>query len=183
MMNCKNIKKIDFPNVRSIGSKCFSLCSKLKHINIPNAVRVEDYAFNFCSQLESIYLPKVTHLEDSVFKNCTKLSSVIAPNVTKISKYAFSNCKMLLCLRLSNEIKDDDIDITSTEGCNNLLVVYPMTNKMKNKIQLNIDSMIDLYFLLPLLCIENNDETDYNEIEDLVNIMCDEVIKFIIPLL
>ena len=41
--------------------------------------------------------------------------------------------------------------------------------------------MIDLYSILPLLCIENNNITDYNIIEDLVNIIGDEVIKFLIP--
>lgn len=111
---CKNIEKIDLPNVENIGGCAFLDCEKLKQVNLYNSLKViggqsfkrtaiktidlpssletiGSEAMYGCKSLESITIPdKVKEIPSWAFYDCSKLTQLtIGKSVTKILKGAF----------------------------------------------------------------------------------------------
>lgn len=120
--NQKKLKKINCPNLKSIGSYCFYFCenlvdagdmsnvttiksnafyncSSLTSLSFPNAENreeggmISDSAFGSCRSLVRIDLPKAKRFDDSVFNGCSSLKEVFFPSMTGgVSNYLFRGC-------------------------------------------------------------------------------------------
>ena len=123
--NQGKLKKINCPNLKSIGVSCFSgcislvdvgdmsnittiksdafyNCSSLTSLSFPNAVDGDEEgmigktAFSRCINLVTIDLPKAKKFDNTVFFNCIKLREVFFPSMTGgISGSMFKNCSSL----------------------------------------------------------------------------------------
>ena len=123
--NQRKLKKINCPNLKSIGASCFSgctslvdvgdmsnittiksdafyCCSSLTNLSFPNAVDGDEEgiigktAFSGCINLVTVDLPKAKKFDDTVFFNCIKLREVFFPSMTGgISNSMFKNCSSM----------------------------------------------------------------------------------------
>ena len=69
--------------VEALPSNAFSNCKPLKVISLPHVKSIDRYAFQECNRLETIYAPIVSSISDCAFLNCPRLRSVTLGNITK----------------------------------------------------------------------------------------------------
>ena len=69
--------------VETLPSSAFLNCKPLKVINLPDVKSIESVAFQECNGLETIYAPRVSSISDLAFSYCQKLESVTLGNITK----------------------------------------------------------------------------------------------------
>ena len=67
--NCKPLKVISLPDVKSIGSVAFQDCIDLETIYAPRVSSISDLAFADCSQLKSVTLGNISAAGFSIFDN------------------------------------------------------------------------------------------------------------------
>ena len=68
--------------VETLPSSAFLNCKPLKVINLPDVKSIESVAFQECNGLETIYAPRVSSISDLAFADCHRLKSVTLGNIS-----------------------------------------------------------------------------------------------------
>ena len=68
--------------VETLPSKAFLNCKPLKVISLPHVKSIDRYAFQECNRLETIYAPIVSSISHGAFLNCPRLKSVTLGNIS-----------------------------------------------------------------------------------------------------
>lgn len=68
--------------VEALPSSAFLNCKPLKVINLPDVKSIESVAFQECNRLETIYAPRVSSISDLAFSYCQNLKSVTLGNIS-----------------------------------------------------------------------------------------------------
>ena len=68
--------------VETLPSGAFTDCKPLKSISLPEVKSIDRYAFQHCIGLETIYAPIVSSISDFAFADCPKLKSVTLGNIS-----------------------------------------------------------------------------------------------------
>lgn len=68
--------------VETLPSNAFTDCKPLKSISLPEVKSIDRYAFQHCIGLETIYAPIVSSISDFAFADCPKLKSVTLGNIS-----------------------------------------------------------------------------------------------------
>lgn len=68
--------------VEALPSSAFLNCKPLKVISLPHVKSIDRYAFRECNRLETIYAPRVSSISDCAFLNCPRLISVTLGNIS-----------------------------------------------------------------------------------------------------
>lgn len=68
--------------VEALPSNAFSNCKPLKVISLPHVKSIDRYAFQHCIGLETIYAPIVSSISDFAFADCPQLKSVTLGNIS-----------------------------------------------------------------------------------------------------
>ncbi len=77
--------------VETLPSNAFSDCKPLKVISLPHVKSIDRYAFQHCIGLETIYAPIVSSISDFAFANCPRLKSVTLGNISAAGIRIFDN--------------------------------------------------------------------------------------------
>lgn len=75
-LNCKPLKSINLPNVKSIGQSAFYNCYNMEAVNAPNATSIGDMAFASCSRLIKVTLGNISKAGTEIFDLCDTRSSI-----------------------------------------------------------------------------------------------------------
>lgn len=68
--------------VETLPPSAFTDCKPLKSISLPEVKSIDRYAFQHCIGLETIYAPIVSSISDFAFRNCPRLKSVTLGNIS-----------------------------------------------------------------------------------------------------
>ena len=68
--------------VETLPSSAFTDCKPLKSISLPEVKSIDRYAFQHCIGLETIYAPIVSSISDFAFADCPNLNSVTLGNIS-----------------------------------------------------------------------------------------------------
>ena len=68
--------------VDALPSSAFTDCKPLKSISLPEVKSIDRYAFQYCIGLETIYAPIVSSISDFAFADCHRLRSVTLGNIS-----------------------------------------------------------------------------------------------------
>lgn len=68
--------------VEALPSSAFTDCKPLKSISLPEVKSIDRYAFQHCIGLETIYAPIVSSISDFAFADCPKPKSVTLGNIS-----------------------------------------------------------------------------------------------------
>lgn len=77
--------------VEALPSKAFTDCKPLKSISLPEVKSIDRYAFQHCIGLETIYAPIVSSISHGAFLNCNWLKSVTLGNISTAGFCIFDN--------------------------------------------------------------------------------------------
>ena len=77
--------------VEALPSSAFLNCKPLKVISLPDVKSIESVAFQDCIGLETIYAPIVSSISDFAFADCPKLKSVTLGNISAAGIRIFDN--------------------------------------------------------------------------------------------
>lgn len=77
--------------VEALPSNAFSNCKPLKVISLPDVRSIHPYAFQECNRLETIYAPIVSSISDFAFADCPQLKSVTLGNISAAGIRIFDN--------------------------------------------------------------------------------------------
>ena len=68
--------------VETLPPSAFTDCKPLKSISLPEVKSIDRYAFQECNRLETIYAPIVSSISHGAFLNCPRLKSVTLGNIS-----------------------------------------------------------------------------------------------------
>ena len=77
--------------VEALPSSAFLNCKPLKVISLPDVKSIESVAFQDCIELKTIYAPIVSSISDFAFADCPKLRSVTLGNISAAGIRIFDN--------------------------------------------------------------------------------------------
>ena len=77
--------------VEALPSNAFLNCKPLKVINLPDVKSIESVAFQDCIGLKTIYAPRVSFINDFAFADCPQLKSVTLGNISAAGIRIFDN--------------------------------------------------------------------------------------------
>ena len=77
--------------VETLPSSAFTDCKPLKSISLPEVKSIDRYAFQHCIGLETIYAPIVSSISDFAFADCLNLNSVTLGNISAAGIRIFDN--------------------------------------------------------------------------------------------
>lgn len=77
--------------VEALPSSAFLNCKPLKVISLPDVKSIESVAFQDCIELKTIYAPIVSSISDFAFADCQKLNSVTLGNISAAGIRIFDN--------------------------------------------------------------------------------------------
>ena len=77
--------------VEALPSSAFLNCKPLKVISLPDVKSIESVAFQDCIELKTIYAPIVSSISDFAFADCPKLNSVTLGNISAAGIRIFDN--------------------------------------------------------------------------------------------
>ena len=77
--------------VEALPSSAFLNCKPLKVISLPDVKSIEPVAFQDCIGLKTIYAPIVSSISDYAFADCTELNSVTLGNISAAGISIFDN--------------------------------------------------------------------------------------------
>ena len=77
--------------VEALPSSAFLNCKPLKVISLPDVKSIESVAFQDCIGLKTIYAPIVSSISDFAFADCQKLNSVTLGNISAAGIRIFDN--------------------------------------------------------------------------------------------
>lgn len=75
--------------VETLPPSAFTDCKPLKSISLPEVKSIDRYAFQHCIGLETIYAPIVSSISDFAFLNCHRLISVTLGNISTAGFHIF----------------------------------------------------------------------------------------------
>lgn len=75
--------------VETLPPSAFTDCKPLKSISLPEVKSIDRYAFQQCNGLETIYAPIVSSISDCAFLNCHRLKSVTLGNISTAGFHIF----------------------------------------------------------------------------------------------
>lgn len=75
--------------VETLPPSAFTDCKPLKSISLPEVKSIDRYAFQQCNGLETIYAPIVSSISDCAFLNCYRLKSVTLGNISTAGFHIF----------------------------------------------------------------------------------------------
>lgn len=75
--------------VETLPPSAFTDCKPLKSISLPEVKSIDRYAFKQCNGLETIYAPIVSSISDCAFLNCHRLISVTLGNISTAGFHIF----------------------------------------------------------------------------------------------
>jgi hypothetical protein len=75
--------------VETLPPSAFTDCKPLKSISLPEVKSIDRYAFQHCIGLETIYAPIVSSISDFAFADCPKLKSVTLGNISTAGFHIF----------------------------------------------------------------------------------------------
>lgn len=75
--------------VETLPPSAFTDCKPLKSIRLPEVKSIDRYAFQQCNGLETIYAPIVSSISDCAFFNCAWLKSVTLGNISTAGFHIF----------------------------------------------------------------------------------------------
>ena len=75
--------------VEALPPSAFTDCKPLKSISLPEVKSIDRYAFQQCNGLETIYAPIVSSISDCAFLNCHRLKSVTLGNISTAGFHIF----------------------------------------------------------------------------------------------
>lgn len=75
--------------VETLPPSSFTDCKPLKSISLPEVKSIDRYAFQQCNGLETIYAPIVSSISDCAFLNCHRLESVTLGNISTAGFHIF----------------------------------------------------------------------------------------------
>lgn len=106
--------------VEALPSSAFLNCKPLKVISLPDVKSIESVAFQDCSGLKTIYAPIVSSISDFAFADCPKLNSVTLGNISAAGIRIFDNVYTeVVDLTLSKDQKvmtKKDIEAWQSDG-------------------------------------------------------------------
>lgn len=153
--SCKNLTKVECPNVTEICKGAFSNCTALTEVSFPLVGTVSDYCFLSCTSLISINFPLAKNLRISAFDGCRSLTRVDLPSVEWMSLYVFIGCYSLTTVILRSETI-----VTLAGGANVFNNCYHIQGKKDATYNPNGDK--DGYIYVPRALLSDDDETkDY----------------------
>ena len=93
--------------VETLPPSAFTDCKPLKSISLPEVKSIDRYAFQHCIGLETIYAPIVSSISDFAFADCPKLKSVTLGNISAagISIFDVGSTDYVVDLTLSKDQK------------------------------------------------------------------------------
>lgn len=77
--------------VEALPSSAFLNCKPLKVISLPDVKSIEPVAFQDCIDLKTIYAPRVSSISDFAFADCSDLNSVTLGNISAAGIRIFDN--------------------------------------------------------------------------------------------
>ena len=77
--------------VEALPSSAFLNCKPLKVISLPDVKSIEPVAFQDCIDLKTIYAPRVSSISDFAFADCPDLNSVTLGNISAAGIRIFDN--------------------------------------------------------------------------------------------
>ena len=77
--------------VEALPSSAFLNCKPLKVISLPDVKSIESVAFQDCIELKTIYAPIVSSISDFAFADCSQLRSVTLGNISAAGIRIFDN--------------------------------------------------------------------------------------------
>ena len=77
--------------VEALPSSAFLNCKPLKVISLPDVKSIESVAFQDCIELKTIYAPRVSSISDFAFADCRNLHSVTLGNISAAGIRIFDN--------------------------------------------------------------------------------------------
>ena len=77
--------------VETLPPSAFTDCKPLKSISLPEVKSIDRYAFQHCIGLETIYAPSVSSISDFAFADCPNLNSVTLGNISAAGIRIFHN--------------------------------------------------------------------------------------------
>ena len=77
--------------VEALPSSAFLNCKPLKVISLPDVKSIESVAFQDCIELKTIYAPIVSSISDFAFADCPELNSVTLGNISAAGINIFDN--------------------------------------------------------------------------------------------
>ena len=77
--------------VETLPPSAFTDCKPLKSISLPEVKSIDRYAFQECNRLETIYAPRVSSISDLAFADCHRLISVTLGNISAAGFSIFDN--------------------------------------------------------------------------------------------
>ena len=77
--------------VEALPSSAFLNCKPLKVISLPDVKSIEPVAFQDCIDLKTIYAPRVSSISDFAFADCPQLKSVTLGNISAAGIRIFDN--------------------------------------------------------------------------------------------
>lgn len=77
--------------VETLPSSAFTDCKPLKSISLPDVKSIEWVAFQRCNGLKTIYAPRVSFINDFAFSYCQNLESVTLGNISAAGISIFDN--------------------------------------------------------------------------------------------
>ena len=77
--------------VEALPSSAFTDCKPLKSISLPEVKSIDRYAFQHCIGLKTIYAPRVSSISDFAFADCPQLKSVTLGNISAAGIRIFDN--------------------------------------------------------------------------------------------
>ena len=91
-----NLKRVDFPNVETMGVYVFYDCTNLESVNMPalksiNPSNTDGAVFGNCTNLTEFNAPNLEFVVREMFSGCTKLKQLNLPKVTLLHYLAFGN--------------------------------------------------------------------------------------------
>lgn len=106
--------------VEALPSSAFLNCKPLKVISLPDVKSIESVAFQDCIGLKTIYAPIVSSISDFAFADCPKLNSVTLGNISAAGIRIFDNVYTeVVDLTLSKDQKvmtKKDIEAWQSDG-------------------------------------------------------------------
>ena len=91
--------------VETLPSSAFTDCKPLKSISLPEVKSIDRYAFQHCIGLETIYAPIVSSISDFAFADCPWLRSVTLGNISTAGFRIFDDNTEFVDLTLSKDQK------------------------------------------------------------------------------
>ena len=109
--DCKNLKNVNFDNVKIVGKYAFYNCEKLNCADLGGANTSKLYAagnYSFANTgFTSLKLPALSRIGDSAFEGCAKLASVELGERTRISKGMFKESALNSVTIWSDTVSDE----------------------------------------------------------------------------